>query len=225
MTNANDHADAATTPSQRLRARLLAAMDGPVAAHGWTSTALRAAGEEAGLSAGEVSLAAPNGIDDILDAFADRADQMMLAAVADMDLLSMRVRERVTAGVRARIMAQQPHRAMVQAAGRALIDPRRSATAARLSWRTADRIWRALGDTSTDANFYSKRAILTGVLGATYARWVTDTSPDDATTWAFLDARINNVMAFEKAKAQFKPLEGVGLAALQSLARMRYGRG
>ena len=70
-------------------------------------------------------------------------------------------------------------------------------------WGTADAIWVALGDTSTDVNWYSKRATLSAVYAATVLYWLGDDSPDHEATWAFLDRRIANVMAFEKAKASF----------------------
>ena len=67
-------------------------------------------------------------------------------------------------------------------------------------WAAADAIWTALGDTSTDFNWYTKRTILSGVLGTTLAAWMgTD---DEAQVDAFLDRRIENVMQFEKLKAQ-----------------------
>jgi ubiquinone biosynthesis protein COQ9 len=91
-----------------------------------------------------------------------------------------------------------------------------------LVWRTADRIWRALGDTSTDGNYYSKRAILSGVIASTYARWFADESPDHEATWTFLDARIANVMQFEKFKAQLKPLSEGVQTAIGVAARFRY---
>ena len=59
-------------------------------------------------------------------------------------------------------------------------------------------------DTSTDFNFYTKRAILAGVYGATLVRWFNDADKDAAATDAFLDARIENVMQFEKLKAGAK---------------------
>ena len=120
--------------------------------------------------------------------------------------------ETVTPSARARAMT------------RALSNPVRAPEAARLVWRTADRIWRALGDRSTDENFYSKRAILSGVLASTYARWFSDDAPDHAETWAFLDARIENVMQFEKFKAQLKPLSKGVQSAVGLAARFRYGR-
>ncbi|MBK8839816.1 MAG: COQ9 family protein [Hyphomonadaceae bacterium] len=69
-------------------------------------------------------------------------------------------------------------------------------------WAAADAIWIALGDKSTDFNWYTKRTILSGVLGSTLAAWIgTD---DEAQIDAFLDRRIENVMQFEKFKGQVK---------------------
>lgn len=211
------------SPSARLRARLLEAFPPHAARLGWNRAALKAAAETAGLSEGEAALACPSGALDLCDAFAARADRAMAEAVARLDLANMRVRERVKAAVQARIEAQAPYKQAAGAMSRALIAPPRAGVAARLLWRSADRIWRALGDTSTDENFYSKRAILAGVLASTYARWFADDSETGAETWAFLDARIENVMQFEKFKARLKPLSEGVREAVAAAARFRYG--
>lgn len=212
-------------PSARFRARVLDAFSPHAERLGWTDAALKAAAAEAGLSEGEAALACPRGAFDLFDAFAERADQAMLARLEELDLASMRYSQRVKAAVQVRLEAQAPHKHAARAMTRALSRPTRAPEAARLLWRTADRIWRALGDTSTDENYYSKRAILSGVLGATYARWFSDQSDDKSDTWAFLDARIDNVMQFEKFKAQLKPLSGLGETAASIAARFRYGGG
>ncbi|MGE3929503.1 MAG: COQ9 family protein [Hyphomonadaceae bacterium] len=211
------------TPSERLRTRLLEAFAPRAAELGWTEAAFRAATADAGLSEGEAALACPKGAFDLFDAFADRADQAMLDRLADLDLNAMRYSQRVKAAVQVRLEAQAQYKDTARAMTRALARPSRAAEGARLLWRTADRIWRALGDTSTDENYYSKRAILSGVLGTTYARWFTDASEDHADTWSFLDARIENVMQFEKVKAKLKPLAGAGDAVAGMAARFRYG--
>ncbi|MEQ1617917.1 MAG: COQ9 family protein [Terricaulis sp.] len=211
-------------PSARFRASILEAFIPHAAQSGWTDAAFNAAVAESGLSEGEAMLACPRGAFDLFDAFAERADQAMLEALGGLDLPRMRIRERVTAAVQLRLQAQAPFKEAARAMSRALARPDRAPEAARLLWRTADRIWRALGDASTDGNFYSKRAILSGVLASTYARWFADPSEGAAETWAFLDARIENVMQFEKLKARFKPV-GEGLeAAIGVAARFRYGR-
>ena len=210
------------TPSDRFRARILEAFSAHAAREGWTDAAYKAAVAEAGLSEGEAALACPKGVFDLSDAFAARADGAMLEALAGLDLDAMKYRQRVRAAVQVRLEAQQPYKAAARAMTRALANPLRATEAARLLWRTADQIWRALGDTSTDENFYSKRAILSGVLASTYARWFSDESEDNEATWAFLDARIENVMQFEKLKARLKPVSKGVQSAVGVAARFRY---
>jgi ubiquinone biosynthesis protein COQ9 len=209
-------------PSARFRARILEAFPAHAARLGWTDAALKAACEDVQLSEGEAALACPNGAEDLMDAFADRADQAMLEALDGLDLQAMRYSQRVKACVQVRLEAQAPYKEAARAMTRALSRPDRGPLAARLVWRTADRIWRALGDTSTDGNYYSKRAILSGVIASTYARWFADDSADHEATWAFLDARIGNVMQFEKFKAQLKPLSEGVQTAIGVAARFRY---
>ena len=211
-------------PSARFRTRILEAFPAHAARLGWTDAALKAACEEVQLSEGEAALACPKGAADLFDAFAARADRAMLDALEDLDLPSMRIRDKVKAAVQLRLEAQVPYKDAARAMTRALARPDRAPEAARILWRTADRIWRALGDTSTDENFYTKRAILSGVLASTYARWFTDNAPDHAETWTFLDARIENVMQFEKFKARLKPISERVQEAVGLVARFRYGR-
>lgn len=176
------------------------------------------------MSEGEAALGCPRGEFDLFDAFAARADSAMLAGWGDLDLAAMRYRDKVRAAVQLRLEAQAPYKEAARAMTRALARPDRAPEAARLLWRTADHIWRALGDTSTDENFYSKRAILSGVLASTYARWFSDNSEDHEETWTFLEARIENVMQFEKFKARLKPLSEGVQSAVGVAARFRYGR-
>ena len=93
--------------------------------------------------------------------------------------------------------------------------------ALRLVWESADAIWRWAGDTATDENHYSKRAILSGILISTLAVRIHSGAEAAA---EYLAARIDNVMAFEKWKAQFHPAEQAKDVA-RALGRIRYGRG
>lgn len=209
-------------PSILLCRRLLEAFPAHAADLGWTEAALKAAAAEAGLSEGEVALAAPNGVHDLAEAFAERADEAMLAHLAGLDLGSMRIRDKVRAAVLARLEAQAPYKAAAQAMIRFYARPDRAPEAAGILWRTADKIWRALGDRSNDENYYTKRAILSGVLASTYARWFADSGEDNAATSVFLDARIENIMQFERAKMRLRPLSRWAETAVSAAARLRY---
>ena len=79
--------------------------------------------------------------------------------------------------------------------------PMHAADGAKALWSTADAIWDALDDPSDDFNWYSKRAILSGVMSSTLLYWLGDHSEGQAASWEFLDRRIENVMQFEKLKA------------------------
>ena len=210
------------SPTSALRDRLLDAMLVVAPERGWTSLAVKEAAAAAGLSDGEALLAAPHGPIDLIDAFADRADQDALRRLGETDLAAMRVRERATAAVRYRVEALGEHRRAAQRAVAHLALMRNARMTAHLAWRSADCLWRALGDSSTDENYYSKRAILAGVVSSTIGVWLMDESEGQGRTWRFLDARIENVMQFERFKSKLKPYSFLGLQAVGALAALRY---
>lgn len=205
------------------RDRLLDAALPHAAFEGWNQRTLALAARDAGLSPGEVEQAAPRGALDLIDALADRADRAMLAHLSETDLAALRIREKVTLAVRARLESLVGQQEAVRRAALTLALPVNAPEAARIGWRTADRIWRALGDPSTDFNWYSKRAILAGVHAATLAVWLQDDDVAHADTWAFLDRRISGIMQFEKAKASVRTLASKLPRATDLLARLRYG--
>lgn len=203
-------------PSAQWRERLLAAALEEAQFSGWTSASLKAAAKAAGLSDGEVQLAVPRGVTELLDLFETQADAAMLA---NAHFGSNSLRGRVKTLAMARFRHMQPHREALRRAA-----PHAALAAPGWVWRTADNIWRALGDASTDSNFYSKRAILTGVLAATMLVFLADETDDLADTEAFLARRLDGVMAFEKAKAAASKFVPDSRPVLDALARMRFGR-
>jgi ubiquinone biosynthesis protein COQ9 len=98
--------------------------------------------------------------------------------------------------------------------------PQNVPLALRISWRSADLMWRIAGDTSTDFNHYTKRITLGGVYGSTLLVWLDDQSEGWMETAAFLDRRIDDVMKFEKWKAQWRGSEHLSLSRF--LGRLRY---
>jgi len=171
---------------------------------GFTDKVLAEAGEEVGASKVEIARLFPDGPLSLVEAFSDYADDAMEAALAKKDLSRMKVRTRIKTAVWARIEALRAHKEAARRAGAFLTLPPNAATGMKLLYRSVDRMWRAAGDTSTDFNFYTKRAILAGVYSSTLMRWFTDQSEGEADTQAFLDARIENVMQFEKFKSDMR---------------------
>ncbi|TFL19822.1 COQ9 family protein [Jannaschia formosa] len=169
---------------------------------GWSEAAFRAAVDDTGVSPAEARAAFPRGALDLALAFHRRDDARMARQLEAEDLSALRYRDRVAHAVRTRILLAEENREAVRRGMTLFTLPMHAADGTRALWGTADAIWNALGDTSDDVNWYSKRAILSGVYSSTVLYWLGDQSESHRETWAFLDRRIEDVMRFEKLKAQ-----------------------
>lgn len=185
----------------RRRAVLAAALP-HVPFDGWTDRVLVAAAGDLGVAVAEARRLFPGGATELCAFFVAESDRRMTEALADLDLASLRVRDRIALAVRTRLSQVAPHREAVRRALGLYALPVHVAAGLRSLYRTVDAMWRAAGDTATDFNFYSKRALLAGVYGATLLTWLDDRSPDNAATWAFLDRRIDDVMGIQKLRGR-----------------------
>jgi ubiquinone biosynthesis protein COQ9 len=159
---------------------------------------------------------------DLAVAFHKQGDSQMVAAMAEADVAAMKIREKITHAVRLRLELC-PDRELVRRGTTLFALPQYAATGAQLIWGTSDAIWIAIGDTSRDLNWYSKRTTLSAVYSATVLYWLGDDSENHEATWAFLDRRIENVMQFEKTKARFNksPLGKLMAGPLETLSKLR----
>ncbi|MDF1873745.1 COQ9 family protein [Vannielia sp.] len=171
-----------------------------VAFDGWTDAILTQAAEATGVPPAEARALFPRGAIDLALAFHARGDAAMQEAFAAADLSTMRYSEKIAHLVRLRLEAIEGEREAVRRAAALFALPQNAPHGAAAIWGTADSIWSALGDTSEDANWYSKRATLSAVYSATLLYWLGDESEGHTATWAFLDRRIENVMQIEKLK-------------------------
>ena len=184
------------------RERLLEVALGHVPFDGWTDSSLRRAAADLGLTPADALDAFPGGAIEALDLFMALADRRMLGDLEAADVAAMKVRERVLLAVRRRLERALPHREAVRRGLAALALPQNTPLALKSLYRTVDAVWFGIGDTSTDWNFYSKRAILAGVYGATVLYWLDDRSEGQERTWDFLARRLDDAIAVPRALGQ-----------------------
>ncbi len=190
------------TATDTWREKILAEALAHVAFDGWHDKTLKAAAEKVGASDAELKAAFPRGVADALLFFSSEADRQATEAIEAADLKSMRVRERVTFAVRQRVEAVMKHKEAARRGAAVFALPQHAIDGATAVYRTVDALWRAVGDTSADFNFYTKRLLLSGVFTTTMLYWFADNSEDAEDTWKFLDRRIADVMQIEKVKSQ-----------------------
>ncbi len=205
-----------------IRATLAPLIADNAAFDGWTNAALDAAADAAGIDPDIAALAFGGGAVDMIDAWFADVDRQMTEAVPAVALGRMKVRAKVTALVEARLAAVADNRESLRRAMAILAMPQNVVRAGKLGWRSVDTMWRLAGDTATDYNHYTKRAILGGVYAATVTVFLDDESEDWADTRAFLARRIEGIMRFEKAKAGFTARTANLPSFSRFIGRLRY---
>lgn len=201
--------------------RLLAAALEHAENLGWTARLVAAAARDVGLTPAEAGLLLPEGPRDLAALLARRDDAAALDALAAIDPATLKIRDRIRTGVLARTQAAMDHEGATRRWMGFLALPTNAALGLRLLWGSADCLWRWAGDTATDENHYTKRALLAEILLSTLA--IRMTADADAAA-RHLDRRIEGVMTFERCKGRFRPSDAATKAA-RALGRLRYGLG
>ena len=186
---------------EEAREKLLAAILPHVEFDGWSAEAYARALSETGLTPDLASGATPRGAVDLAASFHRAGDQAMVSALSGPEFEVLSIREKIAFAIRWRISFIAPYREQVRRALSLYAMPAHMGEGTEMLWKTADLIWNAAGDTAQDANYYTKRTILSAVYSATLLYWLSDDSEEFEDSWAFLDRRIENVMQFEKLKA------------------------
>jgi ubiquinone biosynthesis protein COQ9 len=173
----------------------------PLAAEdGWNWGTLRAGlaaiGEDPALAESHF----PSGPVGAVAHWIDLSNREMEAAAAGEDLTALRVPARIRRVVELRLRAAAPHKRALRRALSLLALPWNTPAALRTTAQTVDAMWHAAGDTSADFSWYTRRATLAGVYGATLAYWVRDDDPEVEDALDFLDRRLADVARLGKRR-------------------------
>jgi ubiquinone biosynthesis protein COQ9 len=204
-----------------LRRRLALAVGENAVFDGWTKQAVDSAAGQLGIDPVQARLAMPKGQAAMIDLYIQEVDRALEAWFTPKRMAKMKIREKIRGLIWQRLEIMGPAREAVRRALAILAMPQNVPLALRIGWRTSDHMWRIAGDTSTDFNHYTKRMTLGAVYGSTLLVWLDDQSEGWSETAAFLDRRIDDVMRFEKFKADWRSSDQ-RLSLTRFLGRLRY---
>ncbi|MEO1562621.1 MAG: COQ9 family protein [Pseudomonadota bacterium] len=190
------------SPLQKAKEDILAAAMPHVVFDGWTDAVLRAAARESDIDESIAREAFPRGAVDLALFYHGKLDCALMDAIANADLSGMKYSDKVAYAVKTRLKIADKE--AVRRGVTLFSLPQNLGDGVKALWSTVDVIWRTLGDTSQDVNWYTKRATLSGVYSSTVLFWIGDDSEADQATWEFLDRRIADVMQIEKVKGRVK---------------------
>jgi ubiquinone biosynthesis protein COQ9 len=209
------------SPLEQLRRRHALAVGENAVFDGWTQKAVDSAAQQLGVDPVQARLAMPKSQAGMVDVYIQEVDRALEAYFTPERLAKLKIREKIRSLVWRRLEIMGPAREAVRRGLAVLAMPQNLPLALRISWRSADLMWRIAGDTSTDFNHYTKRMTLGAVYGSTLLVWLDDQSEGWTDTAAFLDRRIDNVMRFEKFKAEWRG-SSEHLSLSRFLGRLRY---
>lgn len=189
---------------------------------GWGKKAVASAATELGVDPDVAGLAFKGGAMDMIDAWIASIDAEMERRLPPEKLAKMKIRDRITALIEARLDIAAADKEGQRRALAIMAMPQNLPRTAKIGWRAADYMWRLAGDTATDFNHYTKRMTLSAVYSSTLAVFIDDDSENYADTRAFLARRIDNVMKFEKVKAQAKSQSENFPSLSRFIGRLRY---
>ena len=210
------------SPLERLRRELALAVGENAVFDGWTKKAVDSAAMQLGIEPTQARLAMPKTHTGMIDLYIQEVDRALEAWFTPKRVKGMKIREKIRALVWRRLEIMGPAREAIRRALAILAMPQNVPLALRIAWRSADLMWRITGDTSTDFNHYTKRMTLGAVYGSTLLVWLDDQSEGWSDTAAFLDRRIDDVMKFEKFKAEWRGSSDQRLSLSRFFGRLRY---
>jgi ubiquinone biosynthesis protein COQ9 len=205
-----------------LRVALAPAVADSAVFDGWTELAVTTAAEIEGVDPDVARFAFKGGAMTMIAAWIASVDKAMAEALPAEALAGLKIRERIRRLVQFRLDAIAGQREALRRALAVMAMPQNAVESLRLGWKSADAMWRLAGDTATDYNHYTKRMTLGALYASTLAVFAHDESEGCAETTAFLDRRIDNVMQFEKVKAQLLRPGVEGFSVARFLGRLRY---
>ena len=210
-----------TRTLEELRRALAPEIAVAAAFDGWSADAAAYAAQALNIDPDAAAYAFKDGAMAMIAAWIGSIDDAMAAQLPAESLAASPVRERIRRLVLFRLEALAGREEGLRRALAIMAMPQNARTALRLGWRSADAMWRLAGDTATDYNHYTKRAILAGVYAATLAVFANDDSEGKAETHAFLDRRLDGIIRFEKAKARILKPEVEGFSPARLLGAIR----
>jgi ubiquinone biosynthesis protein COQ9 len=164
---------------------------------GWTPSMLEHAARDAGYQPFDTQRFLSGGIAELLAYFSSESDAQMAQDAGSLSLASMKVHHRIMAIISARLKRNLVHREAIRRAMAYYALPLNAPSGMQVLYKTLDEIWYLAGDTSTDFNFYTKRALLAPVFTSTVLFWLDDKSEDQKDTLAFLERRLKDVLKIQ----------------------------
>lgn len=170
---------------------------------GWNEKALEKSLEKSGIDTKLSNFIFENGCLDVADFFIREIDEKMKIAAINLDFSQMKIRDKIKNLVKIRLEINQEYKPQLVKLVQ-FYSSKNILHALKNAYKTADLMWKTIGDNSVDFSFYSKRIILAKIYIRVLYYFVSDSSENYQKTLSLLDNQIEKVMQFTAFKFRVK---------------------
>ncbi|NXX98141.1 COQ9 protein, partial [Centropus bengalensis] len=205
---------------EQLQQRILTAALEFVPEHGWTAEAIAEGAKTLGLSVAAAGMFQSDGSQLILHFVSQCNTKLSELLEQEQKRVELGEAEKkptdqfLKDAVEARLRMVIPYIEKWPQAVSILLLPHNIPSSLSLLTSMIDDIWHYAGDQSTDINWYTRRAVLTGIYNTTELVMMQDSSPDFEDTWRFLENRVADAMKMGDTANQ---VQSTGEALVQGL--------
>ncbi|XP_050760199.1 LOW QUALITY PROTEIN: ubiquinone biosynthesis protein COQ9, mitochondrial [Gymnogyps californianus] len=205
---------------EQLQHRILTAALEFVPEHGWTAEAIAEGAKTLGLSVAAAGMFHSDGSELVLHFVSQCNTKLSELLEQEQKLVQLGEAEKkptdqfLRDAVEARLRMLIPYIEKWPQALSILLLPHNIPASLNLLTSMIDDIWQYAGDQSTDFNWYTRRAVLTGIYNTTELVMMQDSSPDFEDTWRFLENRVADAMNMNNTAHQ---VQSTGEAVVQGL--------
>ena len=186
---------------QHLKQKILFSALEIVPFDGWYNDIIESACKRIHLPIQYADIFFPDGTVELVKFFCSYVDDLMLEEVLKTNVNITKIHEKIILAIKIRFDILSKHKTSITKMISYLSLPWNVLNGATIFWDTADIIWSyVVGDSSTDFNYYTKRAVLSIIYRATLLYWISDDSKSHHKTLAFLTRKIKKHRRVKKQK-------------------------
>lgn len=181
---------------------------------GWNEKALEDSLEKCGISKNSLPLIFEDSCLSLANFYIEKQNQKSLEKISEIeDFHSKKIRDKIRLALYARFEVEKDNKDQLQRLVNFYLSPKNFCSKSgpkpalqgtKSCFLISDSIWKSINDSSTDFNYYTKRATLSKIILKTLRVFLKDEDDDLEKTKRIIDDEIESVMKFEKRKSQIK---------------------
>jgi ubiquinone biosynthesis protein COQ9 len=177
-----------------------------IAQKGWHKDAIDQWASETKNDKALLHLHFPESVSGLIDFMIEKLNHDLINKLEQIDLSQMKTPVKIKTALMNRFEFMHPYKNIFRHEQQYFMNPIHLTQGLKNLYKIVDTIWFAIGDQTTDFNFYTKRLTLSTIYASSFTYWLKDESTDIINTSMFIDRRLEGLKIIPNIKKRVKNL-------------------